>query len=189
MLPPDTTKKQSNIHHPSSPELSFSFGFLFSVLPHFREHIFLARTSISAFFLNILAHIYKIMNKSNYVVQKLWPPLGSIVHLLLVKEKTIPKRNGCGHVGCWLTLSEQPLLRTSGPTESKRCIRRFETTFHTRFHWAIGDIVLLIILLCDSRNVGFFYNSTWKMKLRFFFIIQHGKWNWCRWGSIPIILD
>ena len=156
MLPPDTTKKQSNIHHPSSPELSFSFGFLFSVLPHFREHIFLARTSISAFFLNILAHIYKIMNKSNYVVQKLWPPLGSIVHLLLVKEKTIPKRNGCGHVGCWLTLSEQPLLRTSGPTESKRCIRRFETTFHTRFHWAIGDIVLLIILLCGSRNADYF---------------------------------
>ena len=40
------------IQHPSSPELSFSFiWFLFSVLPNFREHIFLARTSISALFL------------------------------------------------------------------------------------------------------------------------------------------
>ena len=27
--------------------------------------------------------------------------------------------------------------------------------FHTRFHWAIGGIVLLIILLCGSRNAGF----------------------------------
>ncbi len=40
------------------------FGFLFPVLPNFREHIFLARTSISA--QNIIAHIYKIMKKSNY---------------------------------------------------------------------------------------------------------------------------
>ena len=42
--------KQSNIHHTSSPELSDVLWFLFSGLANFREHIFLARTSISALF-------------------------------------------------------------------------------------------------------------------------------------------
>ena len=53
--------KQSNIQHPSSPELSI---FLFSVVPNFREHIFIARKSISPLFKNIIAHIYKIMKKN-----------------------------------------------------------------------------------------------------------------------------
>ena len=61
------------IQHPSYiiSRVVIFFGFLFSdVFPNFREHIFLVHTSISAlFFLNI-AHIYKIMKKSNYVV---WP--------------------------------------------------------------------------------------------------------------------
>ena len=45
-------------------------------------------------------------------------------------------------------------------------------------HWAIGDIVPLTILLCDTRN-----------ETASFFIIQHRKTNWCRWGSIPIVLN
>ena len=58
------------IQHPSYiiSRVVLFFGVSFSVLPNFREHIFLARTSISALFSK--HHIYKIMKKSNYVV---WP--------------------------------------------------------------------------------------------------------------------
>ena len=40
-------------------------------------------------------------------------------------------------------------------------------TVPIRSQWAIGDIVMLTILLCDSRNEtpGFLNNPTWKMKL------------------------
>jgi len=50
------------IQHPSYIISRFVifFCFLFSVLPNFWEHIFLARTSISALFKNIIAHIYKL---------------------------------------------------------------------------------------------------------------------------------
>ena len=53
------------IQHPSYiiSRVVIFFGFLFSVVPNFREHIFLARTSISALFKNIIAPIYKIMKK------------------------------------------------------------------------------------------------------------------------------
>ncbi len=66
VLPPDTTQNNPTFYL----QFSFSLVFLFSVLANFREHIFLAPTSISALFKNIIAHIYKIMKKSNYVV---WP--------------------------------------------------------------------------------------------------------------------
>ena len=53
--------KQSNIHHTSFPELSFSLVFFYSLCYRISgEHIFLARTSISALFKNIIAHIYKL---------------------------------------------------------------------------------------------------------------------------------
>ena len=53
------------IQHPSYiiSRVVIFFGFLFSVLQNFREHNFLARTSISALFQNIIAHIYKKMKK------------------------------------------------------------------------------------------------------------------------------
>ena len=59
------------IQYPSSiiSRVVIFFGFLFSGLPNFREHIFLVRASISALFSNI-AHIYEVMKTSNYVV---WP--------------------------------------------------------------------------------------------------------------------
>ena len=53
---------------------------------------------------------------------------------------------------------------------------RFTAAVPIRFHWAIGDIVMPIIVLRNSRKPGYF------------FIIQHWKWNWFRLGSIPTIL-
>ena len=34
-----------------------------------------------------------------------------------------------------------------------------------------------------------FYLVILETKFQIFYIIQHGKWKWCRWESIPIILD
>ena len=35
----------------------------------------------------------------------------------------------------------------------------FIATVPIRCHWAIGGVVLLIILLCNSRNAGYFFKS------------------------------
>ena len=61
------------IQHPSYiiSRVVIFFVFLFSVLPNFREHIFLARTSISAlFWTSQHTSTRKWKKKSNYVV---WP--------------------------------------------------------------------------------------------------------------------
>ncbi len=55
--------KQFNVHHTSSPELSFSLVFYSLCYRISGSRIFLARTSISALFQNIIAHIYKKMKK------------------------------------------------------------------------------------------------------------------------------
>ena len=51
--------------------------------------------------------------------------------------------------------------------------------FDPRSYWAIGGVISLTILLRDSR----------KETPGIVLLIQHGKWNWRRLGSNPILLD
>ena len=49
VLPPDTTQKQSNIHHTSSPELSFSLVFILCATEFQGAHLPCSRINVSAF--------------------------------------------------------------------------------------------------------------------------------------------
>ena len=100
--------KQSNIHHTSSPELSFFCFFILCAIEFQGAHL---PCSTSAVFLNIMAHIYKIMKTSNYVV---WPASSSKFLKMARGPKSLATPGLftlCIHNSVWFIIVRQTVFR------------------------------------------------------------------------------